>query len=301
MATTYGSFKGEDNENVDIQLQQQQQQQLAQQAAQGGAGAYTLPPIKSFAGQQQGQQSPYSPLDTLTMAAEAVSTPGRPGGANGQQHVQPGQPGHEPMSIAALTAANPEALLGQMPMLQSIAGSALAASAAGGPPGSTKRPKRQCSQCHGWFSNLATHRSTHLADNSRPHACEVCGRGFARPNDLFRHQKSHRGDAPFRCPLFLKTSLYHDTFGQLEPSCHQNGGFSRCDTYKNHLKAMHFEYPAGTKKRDRSGVAGKCKGCGQPFPNADRWIAEHIETRQCSGIQKIADVRAKYEPAKYDP
>jgi hypothetical protein len=64
---------------------------------------------------------------------------------------------------------------------------------------------------------------------------------------------------------------------------------------------MHFEYPAGTKKRDRSGVAGKCKGCGQPFPNADRWIAEHIETRQCSGIQKIADVRAKYEPAKYDP
>lgn len=77
----------------------------------------------------------------------------------------------------------------------------------------------------------------------------------------------------------------------LEPACHQTGGFSRCDTYKNHLKAMHFEYPPGTKKRDRSGMHGKCRGCGETFDNADEWIVQHIETGACSGIQKIKKIK----------
>lgn len=72
-----------------------------------------------------------------------------------------------------------------------------------------------------------------------------------------------------------------------QPSCHQNGGFSRCDTYKNHLKAMHFDYPAGTKKRDRNGTPGSCKGCGKEFPDADTWIATHIESGECDGIRRV--------------
>lgn len=165
------------------------------------------------------------------------------------------------------------------------------------------RKKRQCSQCQGWYSNLATHRSTHLADNSRPHACDVCNRGFARPNDLFRHLKSHRGDAPFRCPLFVRGPLPHTSstttttgatnggFGNLEPSCHQNGGFSRCDTYKNHLKAMHFEYPPGTKKKQRSGMRGKCKACGLGFESSEVWIEKHIETGECEIVGRIKAMR----------
>lgn len=157
------------------------------------------------------------------------------------------------------------------------------------------RKKKQCDTCQGWFSNLATHRSIHLADNSRPHTCEVCGRGFARPNDLFRHQKSHRGDAPFRCPLFIKNNSNQHANGNrviLEPVCHQNGGFSRCDTYKNHLKAMHFEYPPGTKKRDRGGVHGKCKGCGLSFQSSDEWINLHIETGDCEGIKRVQQLNS---------
>lgn len=161
----------------------------------------------------------------------------------------------------------------------------------GSPNGSgSARRKKQCPQCMGWFSNLATHKSIHLADNSRPHTCQVCGRGFARPNDLFRHQKSHRGDAPFRCPLFVKPSINSrpdPSSGNLEPACHQTGGFSRCDTYKNHLKAMHFEYPAGTKKRDRNGMSGRCKGCGLSFQSTEDWITEHIEKHECEGIKRI--------------
>lgn len=152
---------------------------------------------------------------------------------------------------------------------------------------SSARKKRQCTQCNGWFSNLATHKSTHLADNSRPHTCEVCNRGFARPNDLFRHSKSHRGDAPFRCPLFVRGPLPNHAFGNLELSCHQNGGFSRCDTYKNHLKAMHFEYPPGTKKKQRNGMKGNCKACGMSFPSSDVWITEHIDPGNCAVIKQI--------------
>ncbi|GAV52319.1 hypothetical protein ZYGR_0AG03100 [Zygosaccharomyces rouxii] len=66
-------------------------------------------------------------------------------------------------------------------------------------------------------------------------------------------------------PLGFETSNYHQT-----------GVFSRCDTFKNHLKALHFEYPPGTKKRDRSVVPGRCKHCGLRFSNVDLWLNEHI-------------------------
>ncbi|KAK7207989.1 hypothetical protein BZA70DRAFT_31987 [Myxozyma melibiosi] len=142
-------------------------------------------------------------------------------------------------------------------------------SSAGGPQRSRPR-KQQCPECSGWFSNLAAHSAVHMAYSSRPYSCSSCGRGFSRPNDLLRHQKAHQGDSPFACPY------YH-----IDSRCHSSGGFSRCDTYKNHLRAMHFEYPAGIKKKDRNGAAGKCKGCNRDFRNADEWIATHVETGEC--------------------
>ncbi|KAA8916929.1 hypothetical protein TRICI_000896 [Trichomonascus ciferrii] len=230
-----------------------------------------------------------SGLETLTMAAAAMDAnkkqqqhsseipimPALQSDPQQQhhQHAQSSSPQMSgPMSIASLTNPTHDG-----PAMASHTSST----------GSTRR-KKQCPQCMGWFSNLATHKSIHMADNSRPHTCSICGRGFARPNDLFRHQKSHRGDAPFRCPLFVKPSVNRgDPNSSMEPACHQNGGFSRCDTYKNHLKAMHFEYPAGTKKRDRNGMSGRCKGCGLSFKSTDDWISEHIEKHECEGIKRI--------------
>ncbi|KAJ8100713.1 hypothetical protein POJ06DRAFT_253501 [Lipomyces tetrasporus] len=144
---------------------------------------------------------------------------------------------------------------------------------AGGPQ-RTRLRKQQCHECNGWYSNLAAHCATHLSYASRPHSCTICGRGFSRPNDLLRHQKSHQGDAPFCCP-----------FHAADPRCHPSGGFSRCDTYKNHLKAMHFDYPVGTKKKERQGAGGKCKACLMEFENADEWVSAHVESGQCNGLQ----------------
>ena len=93
------------------------------------------------------------------------------------------------------------------------------------------RKKRQCPECHLYFSNLATHKSTHLKPTSRPHVCKICQRGFA--------------------------------------------------TYKNHLKAIHFQYPGGTKKSQRNQVAGCCRLCQAQFRNVDEWISSHIDTNQC--------------------
>ncbi|KAK9387323.1 hypothetical protein V1515DRAFT_601455 [Lipomyces mesembrius] len=141
-------------------------------------------------------------------------------------------------------------------------------------PQRVRSRKQQCPECNGWYSNLSAHCSTHLSYASRPHSCTVCGRGFSRPNDLLRHQKSHQGDAPFCCP-------YHAADGR----CHPSGGFSRCDTYKNHLKSMHFDYPAGTKKKERQGAGGKCRACLMEFENVDEWISAHVESGRCKVLQ----------------
>ncbi|CDK24975.1 unnamed protein product [Kuraishia capsulata CBS 1993] len=140
-----------------------------------------------------------------------------------------------------------------------------------------QRKKRQCPQCHLLFSNLATHKSTHLSITARPHVCHTCDRGFARPNDLQRHEKRHLkdlGQIGFKCPFYDE-----------EPGskCHPSGCFSRCDTFKNHLKALHFQYPSGTRKRQRNAVAGRCKACGQIFESVDVWLNGHVENRECSG------------------
>lgn len=140
------------------------------------------------------------------------------------------------------------------------------------------RRKRQCPECHLYFSNLATHKSTHLKPTLRPHVCKICLRGFARPNDLFRHVKCHwkevgTDSGQFKCPF--KDGPKGDN------CCHSLGIFSRCDTYKNHLKAIHFQYPGGTKKSQRNQVAGSCRLCQQQFLNVEEWITLHIDEHKC--------------------
>ncbi|KAI5954014.1 STP4 [Candida margitis] len=159
------------------------------------------------------------------------------------------------------------------------------------------RKKRQCPECKLYFSNLATHKSTHLKPTNRPHICEYCQRGFARPNDLFRHTKCHWKEigsdkGQFKCPFknislssSATTSPNEDstvsTASANDNCCHSTGIFSRCDTFKNHLKAIHFQYPYGTKKDQRNKVAGKCRMCFKEFENVDDWIHNHIETDSC--------------------
>lgn len=142
------------------------------------------------------------------------------------------------------------------------------------------RKKRQCPECHLYFSNLATHKSTHLKPTNRPHLCKLCHRGFARPNDLFRHFKCHWKEigadkGQFRCPFKSGAADSEDH------CCHTLGIFSRCDTYKNHLKAIHFQYPSGTKKSQRNNVPGSCRLCQKQFTNVDDWITNHIDTNEC--------------------
>lgn len=140
------------------------------------------------------------------------------------------------------------------------------------------RKKRQCPECKLYFSNLATHKSTHLKPTSRPHICKYCDRGFARPNDLFRHVKCHWKEigsdkGQFKCPFKNHHSGDH--------CLHLTGIFLRCDTFKNHLKAIHFQYPNGTKKDQRNKVAGTCRMCHSHFTNVDDWLTNHVEKNEC--------------------
>lgn len=149
-----------------------------------------------------------------------------------------------------------------------------------------QRKKKQCPECHLFFSNLSTHKSIHLTPENRPYLCKICGRGFARSNDLFRHNKRHwketgSSQGAFKCPF--SSVLYSNTTGLKlrETPCHPTGIFSRCDTYKNHLKALHFEYPPGTKKKNRMDVGGNCKKCGKFFENVEVWLNTHVENNEC--------------------
>lgn len=167
------------------------------------------------------------------------------------------------------------------------------------------RRKKQCPICLNYYANLSTHKSTHLTPEDRPHRCSICNRGFARNNDLIRHQKRHWKEnnqidssmsehdklmtlhkikGTFKCPfnstliqLDMEMYPYKSRPLMFETSnCHQTGIFSRCDTYKNHLRALHFEYPPGTKKKDRNSTPGRCRNCGAKFNNVDEWLNNHV-------------------------
>lgn len=173
------------------------------------------------------------------------------------------------------------------------------------------RPHK-CPICHRGFArnnDLLRHKKRHWKDEilsqsgalSSP-ANDVTG-GSVSPTDDDTHEKMtpmnsvtdyaqlkslHQIKGTFKCPfnstlIQLDMDMYPYKFKPLNfetSNCHQTGVFSRCDTFKNHLKALHFEYPPGTKKKDRNIVPGRCKHCGLKFENVDVWLNEHVG-KQC--------------------
>lgn len=184
------------------------------------------------------------------------------------------------------------------------------------------RKKEVCTVCNQSFSNLRTHMASHLDAKARPFKCAFCFRGFARNNDLQRHQKKHllernltessRGSVAaseelmnilnarnskkktgsnvcatplgFQCPFYSNNDDeigYPDDEDYVPNRCHSTGIFTRCDTFKNHLKALHFRYPKGTSRKNRPNVDGYCKHCSIKFPNCKNWVDQHVLTGSC--------------------
>lgn len=164
------------------------------------------------------------------------------------------------------------------------------------------RPHK-CSVCSRGFArsnDLLRHKKRHWKDELLSNAPVTAIEPASSLKDEV-HSTSHEGEeksmtkeqlkflhnikGTFKCPfnsnlIKLDMELYpykkKDSLPFETSNCHATGIFSRCDTFKNHLKALHFEYPPGTKKKDRSSVHGRCKHCGEKFANVDIWLNEHV-------------------------
>lgn len=123
-----------------------------------------------------------------------------------------------------------------------------------------------------------THELNGETDDLLKYQCSHCGAKFKVKGYLTRHVKKHNTSKAFHCPFYKD---YAD--GGKRSKCHPTGGFSRRDTYKTHLKALHFIYPPGTKSNERSSVSGRCAGCFQCFENNMQWLETHIENGGCRG------------------
>lgn len=108
-----------------------------------------------------------------------------------------------------------------------------------------------------------------------PFSCPHCPSSFRIRGYLTRHMKKHAMKKAYLCPFYDPSD---------KTPCHPSGGFSRRDTYKTHLKARHFMYPAGTRSENRGKVSGMCSGCGLKFDSNEKWVEEHIHNRQCPGL-----------------
>jgi hypothetical protein len=112
------------------------------------------------------------------------------------------------------------------------------------------------------------------------HKCPFCQRSFKNKSYLSRHMKKHDVVKDYKCPFF---SPEHT-------KCHHlNGEFSRKDTFKAHLKSIHFIYPIGVSKSDRNESGGRCAGCFKEFGSNNDWISQHIEAEECPGFAKFKD------------
>lgn len=107
--------------------------------------------------------------------------------------------------------------------------------------------------------------------------CPECDAAFKIKGYLTRHIKKHATTKAYTCPFYDPNS---------EHPCHPNGGFSRRDTYKTHLKARHFIYPPGTRSQSRGKVSGKCQGCGISYDCNEDWVEDHIQSETCPGVVK---------------
>lgn len=114
--------------------------------------------------------------------------------------------------------------------------------------------------------------------------CPHCQAKFKVKSYLTRHLKKHNSWKAFVCPFYQEP--IEDSMGNTisqGTKCHPTGGFSRRDTYKTHLKALHFIYPPGTKSNERNLIGGRCAGCFQFFENNLKWLENHIENGYCTG------------------
>ncbi|CAN3373925.1 hypothetical protein DIURU_005571 [Diutina rugosa] len=116
-------------------------------------------------------------------------------------------------------------------------------------------------------------------DANNLHACPYCSATFKIRGYLTRHLKKHATKKAYSCPFHQYTTYVDDN--NITHKCHPNGGFSRRDTYKTHLKSRHFKYPKGTRTKERGSSSGSCGLCGEYFNNPEIWCEIHIEGGQC--------------------
>ena len=153
-----------------------------------------------------------------------------------------------------------------------------------------------CPICQRGFArnnDLIRHKKRHWQDEVMAKAtasAEVRGPKDGSDAAVTEHMKRerlkslHRIEGTFKCPynsalIQLDMEMYPEKAQPLKygtSNCHQTGVFSRCDTYKNHLRALHFEYPSGTRKKDRGSVPRRCKHCGESFENVEVWLHDHV-------------------------
>ncbi|CCH43984.1 Zinc finger protein [Wickerhamomyces ciferrii] len=132
--------------------------------------------------------------------------------------------------------------------------------------------------------STTTTSSTTNNNGKKVYVCEYCNSEFRIKGYLTRHIKKHAINKAYECPFFNPKS---------ENKCHPNGGFSRRDTYKTHLKARHFKYPQGTRSQDRSNTPGKCGMCFKPYKSNEDWVENHIENGECESLPKGYEGRVK--------
>lgn len=134
------------------------------------------------------------------------------------------------------------------------------------------------------------------------HVCPECNASFKVKSYLTRHSKKHNNAKAFMCPFYDAAESDASPVAQSGKSytrCHPTGGFSRRDTYKTHLKALHFIYPPGTKSLARNSTGGRCAGCFEYFDSNAKWMDTHIESGKCPAIsssQKLQTPFVKQEP-----
>ncbi|GMM30918.1 hypothetical protein DAMA08_036630 [Martiniozyma asiatica (nom. inval.)] len=133
-------------------------------------------------------------------------------------------------------------------------------------------------------SSPETKLSPNSTDNSyianaskKVYICPHCSTPFRVKGYLTRHLKKHAEHKPFVCPYYDINSV---------SKCHQTGGFSRRDTFKTHLKALHFVYPTGTKSGERGNKQGRCAGCFKQFESNGKWLADHVMKNNCEAMLK---------------
>lgn len=119
-------------------------------------------------------------------------------------------------------------------------------------------------------------------DEELKYKCDQCDSKFKVKSYLTRHRRKHNNANAFVCPFFEADDAPQEAKNGTR--CHHTGGFSRRDTYKTHLKALHFIYPPGTKSSDRSTIGGRCAGCFDFFESNANWLKSHIEGNQCKAI-----------------